>query len=165
MGTVEGFKTYMENLASMLKLIGHTVDEKRFANYSLSTLASQIKLDLDLHKFCLVMIKPEGRFRRNRSGQTKLIYETGFYVIKNKKNDGEIESIQLAAETLCHKLWAKILNDWDANNPLLIGLITDRVEFPYVSEMSDGSAFGCECGFSLMAKFDRSQLIQPEDWN
>lgn len=166
MGAVEGIETYMKALATELKLIGHTTEEKRFASYGLSTLASQIKLDMDLHKFCLVMIKPEGRFRRNKmSGQTSLIYETGFYVIKNKKNDGEIEAIQLEAETLCHKLWARILNDWHASNALLTGLITDRVNFPFVDEMSNGSAYGCECGFAMMAKFDRSQLIQAEDWN
>lgn len=166
MGTVEEFRSYMEQLATELKLIGNNSNnEKRFASYPAATLASETKLDLNLNKFCLVLLKPEARFRRNQGGQTYMRYETGFYIVKNAKTDSYIEEIQLAAESIAHKIWARILNDWHAENTLLAGLETDRADFPFVYELNGGTAYGCECAFTLKGKFDRENLIKPEDWN
>ena len=167
MNVTEAFEEYMIQLATELKLIGHTTNQKRFGTYTMAALASDAKLDLDLHKFCIIQIKPEGRFRRNPgSGQTSLNYETGFYVMKNSKTGGtDFDLIQREAEKLVHKLWARILNDWNDNHVLLRGLQTENVDFPFVYGMGNGSAFGCECSFKLFGQFNRTNLIIPEDWN
>lgn len=160
------FITYFRNVASSLKDILHTTDDKHFHRVSsLSEMEEFLAASRSNSEFQLVVLdKISGRLDDGSQSDNLLDrrFHT-FYIFKNAEhgNFDEAEQVKKDCETIARKIMSKMFKDKRESANGLLNLNRSSFYYDTVGPIAQGY-FGVMCNFSLL---DAAGIIyNAADW-
>lgn len=105
---------YFRKIAEKLLDIEHVEGEKkRFTSWNIGEVLTGKYSELNLNEYCLILIRPEGRFQETNTDQRQHIISGAFMIVRNAEHGNFREIDQIYSET--YELGREVIGKIDAD--------------------------------------------------